>query len=116
MLYPSLEKYVGVRTLWVKVIIRAVFDWVSYKDSQKIQQLKLAESAHGWLFKPSEVFNSFENVCFYLDMSPSNIRNWAQSLSPDQVLKIELSDRAPSPKQAFEDLNLKALVEDVDDL
>jgi len=108
------ERHAGIRTLWVKVVIRAVFDWVSYRDSSKLMQIKLAESAYNWLFKESEVFNSFENVCFYLDMSPSNIRNWAKALSRDQVLKIELADRAPSPKQVYEVLNLKYL-DDVED-
>lgn len=103
-----------MRTLWVKVIIRAVFDWVSYRDSEKLMQRKLAQSAESWLFLPNEVFNSFENVCYYLDMNPENIRRWAKSLNRDQVSKIELLDRSPDPKEMMERLNLRYLIPETD--
>lgn len=96
--YVGHDRYAGVRALWIKVIIRAVFDWVSYRESPKLLQRKLAESAHFWLFRPNESFNSFENICYYLDMNPENIRRWAKVLDPDKVAKIELLDRmAPPP-------------------
>jgi hypothetical protein len=89
-------RFAGVRALWVKVIIRAVFDWVTYKDAADLRQLKLAQGASVWLFSKSELFNSFENVCYYLDLNPDNIRTWAATLTRDQVVKIEHLQREPT--------------------
>jgi hypothetical protein len=77
----------------MKVIIRAVFDWVSYRDSLKIELRKEADMAFKWLFKPSELFNSFENVCAMIDLPPEKLRKWARSLSKEQVAKIEHLER-----------------------
>lgn len=91
--YQTNERYVGTRALWLKVIIRAVFDWVSYRDNSDIQKLKLAESARNWLFEKSEMFNGFENVCDHLSLAPEKVRKWAKSISKEQVAKIEHLDR-----------------------
>lgn len=93
---PVDDRYAGVRALWIKVIIRAVFDWVAYRDSTRLFQRKLAESAYTWLFRPSELFNSFENVCHMLDIDPSRVRGWAKTMNKDQVAKIEHLERYPS--------------------
>lgn len=93
---PVDDRYAGVRALWIKVIIRAVFDWVAYRDSSRIFQRKLADSAHSWLYRPSELFNSFENVCHMLDIDPNRVREWASTMSKDQVAKIEHLERYPS--------------------
>lgn len=82
--------------MWIKVIIRAVFDWVAYRDSSRLFQRKLAEGAQFWLFSSSELFNSFENVCHMLDLDPGRVRNWARTMSKDQVAKIEHLERYPS--------------------
>jgi hypothetical protein len=100
--YHSEDRYVGTRALWLKVIIRAVFDWVSYRDSTNIQKLKLAESARNWLFERSELFNGFENVCFQIDLSPQKVRVWARSISKDQVAKIEHLDRDSGGSETLE--------------
>lgn len=97
------ERYAGVRALWIKVIIRAVFDWVSYRDSPRLMQKKLAESAALWLFQPSELFNGFENVCYYLDVDPSLVRRWARTMSREQVAKIEHLEREQRQLQTEED-------------
>lgn len=94
--YAGAERYAGVRALWIKVIIRAVFDWVSYRDSDKLMQRKLAESASSWLFQPSTLFNGFENVCGYLDICPDHVRMWAKAMSREQVAKIEHLERFPN--------------------
>jgi hypothetical protein len=86
-------RHAGVKALWIKVIVRAVFDWVTYRHSDDIRQLKLAESAAFWLFQPSEVFNGFESICFYLDLDPARVRRWANNVTPDQVVKIEHLER-----------------------
>lgn len=89
----NVDRYVGCRALWMKVIIRAVFDWVSYRDSLRLELRKEAETAYRWLFTPSKLFNSFENVCSFIDLPPDRLRMWAKSLSKEQVAKIEHLER-----------------------
>lgn len=91
--YGTNGRYAGVRALWIKVIIRAVFDWVSYKNSNRLMQRRLAEDASAWLFRPSLLFNSFENICFYLGLNPTTVRSWARSITRKQVSKIEILER-----------------------
>lgn len=90
------DRYAGIRALWIKVIIRAVFDWVSYRDSDRLHQRKLAESAEIWLFQPSELFNAFDNICMYIDLDPERVRRWAKNMDRDQVAKIEHLERGVS--------------------
>lgn len=87
------RRYAGVRALWMKVIIRAVFDWVTYRDNSKVDKRKYAESAHDWLFKKSLLFNSFENICKNLDLDPQRIRTQALKMTKDDVAKIEHMER-----------------------
>ena len=87
------DRYAGVRALWAKVIIRAVFDWVTYRDSLKLQQRKLADNAEAWLFQPNELFNGFENVCKFLDVCPNMIRARARTMTKENVFKIEHRER-----------------------
>jgi len=87
------RRYAGVRALWMKVIIRAVFDWVTYRDNTKVDKRKYAESAHDWLFKKNLLFNSFENICKNLDLDPQRIRNQALKMTKDDVAKIEHMER-----------------------
>lgn len=87
------RRYAGVRALWMKVIIRAVFDWVTYRDNTKVDKRKYAESAHDWLFKKSILFNSFENICKNLDIDPQRIRTQALKMTKDDVAKIEHMER-----------------------
>jgi hypothetical protein len=91
-------RHAGVKALWIKVIVRAVFDWVTYRHSDDIRHLKLAESARIWIFEPSELFNGFSNICFYLDLDPDTVRAWAVGVTPDQVVKIEHLEREPVPE------------------
>jgi hypothetical protein len=77
----------------LKVIIRAAFDWVSYRDALKIEQRKEAEKAYRWLFEPSELFNSFENICDLVNFPPDKIRKWVRSLTKEHVAKIEHLER-----------------------
>ena len=87
------RRYAGVRALWMKVIIRAVFDWVTYRDSTKLDKMKYAESSYNWLFKKSFLFNSFENVCKLLDIDPEKVRHNASRMTKDDVAKIEHLER-----------------------
>jgi len=90
---PSLDRWSGVRVLWGKVIIRAVFDWVNYRDSNVLGLRKLADSAESWLFRPNETFNSFESLCLYLDIDAEEVRGIATTMTKDQVRKIEHMER-----------------------
>lgn len=87
------ERYAGFKALWAKVIIRAVFDWVTYRDSPKVEKWKVAEAAASWLFEPNELFNGFENICRILDISPEQIRAKARAMTKDNVFKIEHRER-----------------------
>lgn len=92
----SVDRYVGYRALWMKVIIRAAFDWVSYRDSTKLELRKEAEKAYKWLFESSLLFNSFENVCSIVDLPPDMMRYWVRSLTREHVAKIEHLERESS--------------------
>ena len=87
------RRYAGVRALWMKVIIRAVFDWVTYRDSTKVDKKKYAEGAYAWLFQKNLLFNSFETVCRHLDLDPERIREQARKMTKDDVAKIEHLER-----------------------
>ena len=87
------ERYTGFRALWLKVIIRAVFDYVTYRDCSKFEKRKMAESAHIWLFQPNACFNSFDNICRMLDLNANTIRKRACSMSRADVEKIEHLER-----------------------
>lgn len=90
------DRHAGFRKLWGRVIQRAIYDWVAYRDSSKLAQRKLAENAETWLFGPSALFNSFENICHLLDLSPEIVRQRARSFTKDEVLKAEHIDRTGS--------------------
>ncbi len=87
------DRYTGIRILWLKVIVRAMFDWVNHRDSLKLSQLKSAESAQSWLFGQSELFNGFESICANLGINPNWIRERAKKMTPDDVAKIEHLER-----------------------
>lgn len=107
------DRYAGYRAMWLKVIIRAVFDWVQWRDSSKLVQLKYAESAQVWLFSESDLFNGFENICHNLiGVDPERIRRWARSLTKDQITKIEHLERGGDSD--LPPLDLKSLSDDGD--
>lgn len=110
----SVDRYVGYRALWMKVIIRAAFDWVSYRDSSKLEHKKIAEYANTWLFSDSELFNSFENVCHLVDLPPEKIRAWAKKLTKEHVAKIEHLERDSAAPVALIDAT-RGLIEGMPD-
>jgi hypothetical protein len=113
--HSSSDRYVGYRALWLKVIIRAAFDWVTYRDSTKLENFKEAQMASKWLFEPSELPNSFENVCQMVDLPPEKMRFWAKNLSKEQVAKIEHLERETNYSPVSFMLAQKKLIEDLDD-
>lgn len=92
----------GVRALWVKVIVRAVFDYVTYKRSNLLQRRRWAITAHNWLWGPSiGFFNNFENICFHLGIDPNKVRMRAKTITKNDVKKIEHLDRIEDPKKRY---------------
>jgi|SRR6267154_2304933 len=88
------DRYAGFRKLWFRVIQRAIYDWVAWRDSSKLDKKKQAELAEVWLFKPSILFNGFDNVCHLLDVDPEAIRNRARAFTKEEVLKAEHIERS----------------------
>lgn len=95
------DRYSGSKVLWMRVIIRAAFDLASYKNDNRLALRKYADNAHKWLFEKSHLFNSFENICAMLGLNAVPIRNWAASLTKEEVMKMEHLDRRPL-NDAFE--------------
>jgi hypothetical protein len=93
------DRYAGIRALWIKVIIRAIFDWVGGRDHPKLAKRKEAELAHTWIFKESLLFNSFDNVCKYVDLNPVVVRDRIRNISKEQVKKIEYLERYQMPEE-----------------
>jgi hypothetical protein len=87
------KRYAPIRVLWRRVIVRAAFDWVLYRDSPDLRQKKLSEEAHKWIFYVSNLWNSFDNVCVLADVPMDKIRAWVQCLTKDQVKKMEHMER-----------------------
>lgn len=90
------NRYSGIRLLWFKVIIRAAFDVVVFKDHKVLEKRAWARGAWAWMTSSSKDFNSFLHLCSILDISPLKVRAWASSLSKDQVSKFEHVDRTIS--------------------
>lgn len=88
------DRYAGFRKLWGRVIQRAIYDWVAWRDSTKLDKRKAAELAEVWLFRPSVLFNSFENICHMLDIDPEAIRERARGFTKEEVLKAEHIERS----------------------
>jgi hypothetical protein len=105
----SVDRYVGYRALWMKVIIRAAFDWVSHRDSPKMELKKEAERAQRWLFGKNELINSFDNICELLDLSPHRLRIWARSLTKAHVAKIEHLERESATPVALAEAQRKLI-------
>lgn len=89
----STERYAGHKALWMRVIIRAAFDLASYKEDERLALRKYADEAKRWLFDKSFLLNSFENVCQMLNLPPDPIRDWATSLTKEEVQKMEHMER-----------------------
>jgi len=88
-----LEKYDPYRVLWVKVIQRAAFDYVLWKDSKKLGLRRYAQCAERWFFSESSLVNSFVSICGVLGLDPDYIRNLVRHLTKEQVKKLEMKER-----------------------
>lgn len=107
----SPERYSRLQALWVRVIIRAAFDLASHKDDRKLACKKWALDAEKWLFSPSYLFNSFENVCSMIGIDPEKFRVWARSLTKEKVRKMEHMERTTSSSKQVSDGDVFAIVQ-----
>ncbi len=104
------ELYENFRLLWIKVILRAAYDWVLYKDSKGRAAQRVAEGAYRWLFedhietikvvvdnkvvvKLTRPFNSLIFLCTELDLDIETVRSFARSLSKKEIRKLEFFTR-----------------------
>jgi hypothetical protein len=87
------DRYSPYRLLWVKVIIRAAYDYALWKDSPELRLRKYAQDAERWLFEPSDLELSFESICFKFDLPIEKIREYAKNLTKDEVKKLEFRER-----------------------
>jgi hypothetical protein len=83
------------RLLWFRVILRAAYDYVLYKDSKDSKKRADGEEAYNWLFNwPGDRFNSFESICTELNLSPDKIRDFTLNLPRSKIVKIEFLSRS----------------------
>ena len=87
------ERYLPYRILWAKVIVRAAYDYALWKDSKDMRLRKFAQDAEHWLFDPSDLDLSFENICFAYDFPVERIRRKTRTLTRDDVKKLEFRER-----------------------
>lgn len=89
------NRYLSLKVLWVKVIIRAAADYVLYRDSKNLKMKRWAMDAKRWLFEPSDLFNSLESICYHFDLDISKVRKFAKELTRDKIQKMEFLERSP---------------------
>lgn len=89
----NIERYVPYRVLWVKVIIRASYDYALWRESKDLRLRKFAQDAERWLFEPSDLSLSFENICASFDFPIELIRRKTRALTKDDVKKLEFRER-----------------------
>jgi len=89
---PS-DRYAPYRLLWVKVIIRAAYDYALWKDSKDLRHRKFAEDARKWLFETSDLENSLAHLCELWGLPLEKIRRFARNLTKEDVKKLEFKER-----------------------
>ena len=98
------DRYTGVRILWTKVIARALYDYVVYRDN--IDQVKRgwSENAATWLFEPSILFNSLETICRHLQIDVEKVRIKARGMTADDAVKLDHVDRTNLHEEDIEEV------------
>ncbi len=98
------KRYGPYRVLWIRVFIRAAFDYAQYKAARDIKLRKHAEDAAKWLFSESKLFNGFPNICESLDLPIELLRKVARRMTKDDVKKMEYLERDGLITRAIEEL------------
>ncbi len=87
------ERYVPIRVLWAKVIIRAAYDYALWKESKDMRLRKFALDAERWLFESSDLELSFEKICEAFEFPVEKIRTRTRALTKNDVKKLEFRER-----------------------
>lgn len=87
------ERYVPIKVLWAKVIIRAAYDYALWKDSKDMRLRTYAKDAERWLFETSGLELSFKNICEAFDFPLEKIRLKTRLLTKQDVKKLEFRER-----------------------
>jgi hypothetical protein len=88
-----LDRHRWVRLVWRKVIVRAIYDYVLWRDDTKVAKRHWAQDAARWLFEPSALNNSLENVCFWAGVDIAQVRHYARIATKADVKKLEHIER-----------------------
>lgn len=100
ILVSSMDKDIeGCRVLLVEIIRRAVFDWVTYRDSTRLEKKIIAQDAHTWLFledashpdwreREGMHLFSFLGICDVLGLDPSYTRGAIKKLTYQHIQSI----------------------------
>ncbi len=86
------EYYLPVKALWAKVIVKAICDYVMFKDADTLRGRREFLRVKDWLFGKD---TGFIGVCETIGWPPKMIRQRALSMTKDEVRKIEHRDRDP---------------------
>ena len=79
--------------LWAAVLRRAAYDIAEYKKDKRLKFRKLGDSAYKWMFEDdTESFNSFLNLCHWLNQSPIQFRKKTLKLRKQDVHKYDMVD------------------------
>jgi hypothetical protein len=81
------------RLLWLRVFIRAAYDYALWRDATDIRLRKWAEDARKWLFDPSDLEFSLESLCYLFCLPITKLRKYARELTKDDVKKLEFKER-----------------------
>lgn len=100
-LVPATKQYCSeldspAKILWARVILRALYDYVIWKDSTKLKDRRDFHSVKRWLFEPSTLGNSLENLCRLLNWPVDLIREKALTMTREDVKKMEFREREQS--------------------
>lgn len=90
----TVERYGPHKLLWIKVIVRAAWDYALWKDDHDMRKRKMASDAARWLFEESHLVNGLENICHAIDVDVDMVRTYAQKVTRDQVKKMEFLERS----------------------
>ena len=104
------DRYSGIRILWIRVIQRAIFDWVSYQDSTIKSKKSDAKSAYKFLFTDKD---GLDYLCDVLCIDKDKFRHRASTMTKDEITKIEHLERTPH-REEEEDVEKEFALEDDD--
>ncbi len=109
------EEVRGVRGLYVGIMVRAIEDWLLYRDSPNDDERELARDAYEWIFEEDpedldddDVDQSFLRICELIGKDPEDIRESVYRLRAADVLctgrpAVHKSTKDPREKDILDD-------------